>query len=269
MRALICFMVFTCFMAEAWATEIELKLKETKKVVLEDVMAPISLEVLEPHEQKNRKFQAVDLTKVLDKTFGDQWRNEEELLITCADGYQPSLPVKLIRENKAYLAVSREGADFQITNTLQNNEKVNLAPAYLIWDNKHNKTIQSHGAGIWPYQITRLEFVKFKDRFAKMAPAEKSSPAVLEGFLAFRHYCQSCHRINGQGGEKSIELNYPMNITEYYKPEILRKWIDSPQSVRWGTVMPPLNPDAPAREKVLDNLMAYLSAMKTKKIKPE
>ncbi len=262
----------------AWLVSSELALGGTLTVAregmkktyeLEALGKPVDVSVLEPHEQKALTFKALPLDVVLDKTYGPEWRKQEELLFTCADGYQPSIPVALLRDHKAYLAVGMKSGPFSITNHLQNDEKVDLSPAYLIWDNLKDPVIRSHGASVWPYQVVSLEFVTFAAKFAAMAPPERSSPDVIQGFLTFRHSCQSCHRINGQGGEKSIELNYPMNVTEYYKPDFLVKWISNPQSVRYGTLMPPLSTETPDRDHVIKQIIAYLEAMKMKKIPPK
>jgi len=79
----------------------------------------------------------------------------------------------------------------------------------------------------------------------------------------------ACHTINGQGGGKAPELNYPVSVTEYFKPEYLKQWIDSPASLRYNTTMPALAAEIPEREKVIAEIIAYLTAMKdVKRMRP-
>lgn len=252
------------------AVDLDLKPKGPYSLkALQDLVKAQQVTVTEPHEQVSIRFDALPLKDLLDKVYGPSWRKEEEILFTCSDGYKPSLPVQKIVQHSPYIAFAAQDHPFSITNKLQNSEKVELGPYYLIWENQKDKDIALDGASVWPYQLIALEFVRFEDRFAAMAPPAGSKENVKHGFLAFRQYCQSCHRINGQGGDKSLELNYPMNVSEYWKEDLLKRWISDPLSIRWGTAMPPLNPTLKNREKVLDDLIAYLKAMKDKKIKPQ
>ncbi|MGH7799846.1 MAG: c-type cytochrome [Thermodesulfobacteriota bacterium] len=91
---------------------------------------------------------------------------------------------------------------------------------------------------------------------------------VKKGFLGFRQYCLACHTINGEGGGKSVELNYPVSVTEYIKESWLIRWIDSPTSIRFNTTMPRLNPKANNRETIIKDIIAYLNEMKNNKRKP-
>ncbi len=65
--------------------------------------------------------------------------------------------------------------------------------------------------------MTTIDLISFSERFPNMSPPKNSSEKAKKGFLAFHKYCLSCHTINGEGGEKSIELNYPVSVTEYIK----------------------------------------------------
>jgi cytochrome c1 len=52
------------------------------------------------------------------------------------------------------------------------------------------------------------------------------------------------------------------------KEEWLRKWIDDPTSIRFAPRMPPLNPQLPDRERIIDEIVMYLRAMAPHKIEP-
>ena len=101
-----------------------------------------------------------------------------------------------------------------------------------------------------------------------MRKAAPDDPAVQRGFVAFRSHCLTCHSINGQGGAKAPELNYPASVTEYLAPGWLQRWMLDPGSIRHATTMPGLPPELPARDAVATDIERYLQAMATHKQRP-
>ena len=79
----------------------------------------------------------------------------------------------------------------------------------------------------------------------------------------------ACHTINGEGGGKASELNYPVSVVEYIKPEYLTRWIENPASIRYNTLMPALAMEIPNRAMVTQEIIAYLRAMSAAKRKPK
>jgi hypothetical protein len=75
-----------------------------------------------------------------------------------------------------------------------------------------------------------------------LAPPAGASAAAQRGFGAWRVHCQKCHMLNGDGGEIGPELNWPMNVTEYWQPNMLKRWVLDPASMRLPAKMPPINP---------------------------
>jgi mono/diheme cytochrome c family protein len=155
-----------------------------------------------------------------------------------------------------------------MVNTLQNNEKVPLGPLYLIWDNLHSKALLESGASDMPYQIKTIA-LSLETAYPNTLPPSGSSMQVQRGFAHFRKYCISCHTVNGEGGGKAPELNYPASVTEYIKPEYLKRWIEHPQSIRYNTAMPALGQEIPDRDKVADEIILYLKVMSLRKRGPE
>ncbi len=177
--------------------------------------------------------------------------------------------VKKFLSHDAYFAIANEDDEpFTLTNRLQNNEVVALGPLYLVWDNIRSKALLEAGASDMPYQIKRIE-LKFETSFLNMSPPPGSSVQEQRGFAHFRKHCAACHTINGEGGGKAPELNYPASVVEYIRPGYLKRWIESPQSIRYNTTMPGLAEEIPDREKVTEELIAYLKAMSTAKRSPE
>ena len=219
--------------------------------------------VMEPHELRKVEFIGVALDKILDEAFGPEWKQQDELLFTCVDGYQPSIPIQNFTTGRAYLAYGRtDQKDFTVHNKLQNEKKVPLGPFYLIWQKQGNNDVW--GASHWPYQVAKMEFITFKEKFSHLYPKEKTSAKVNRGFVVFRNKCINCHTINGQGGKKGVELNYPASVTEYIKKDWLKKWIRSPRSVRYSSTMS----DFPGSDEELDAVIAYLEAMSRHKMAP-
>lgn len=242
----------------------ELSLEKLKKVI-----QSTTITVFEPNESENIRHKGFPVNNLLTGIYGDKWKETEEILFTCRDGYQKSIPSIEFKEYPSYLVYTNpDKVEFTLINRLQNNQLVDLGPFYLVWDNISHPELQDEGASNWPYQVTTIDLINFRDRFPNMAPPKNSPMNVKNGFLAFRQYCMACHTINGEGGEKSVELNYPVNVTEYFKESWLIKWIDTPTSVRFNTTMPALNPKLKDRETVIKDIIAYLKAMKDNKRKP-
>ncbi len=232
-------------------------------------LAPaVPLKVFEVHEKMESINRAFPARPVFDKVFGKDWEKAQEIVFTSIDGYQPSVPVAKFLAHDAYFAFAYEnGAPFMMTNTLQNNEIVQLGPLYLIWDNINSKALLESGASDMPYQVKGVE-IKFVALFPNMAPPANASVKAQRGFAHFRKYCMACHPINGEGGGKAPELNYPVSVVEYIKPEYLTRWIENPQAIRHNTMMPGLAKEIPNRGKVAEELIAYLKAMSIAKRAP-
>ncbi|SCX20010.1 Cytochrome C oxidase, cbb3-type, subunit III [Nitrosomonas eutropha] len=262
--------------AQADAMDTFIKFKNQDNVVqllkpeeLDTFSRQTILNIFEVHERRERQYKAYPVQPVLDRIFGQGWRAADEIVFSCKDGYQPSIPVAKFLAYDAYLAVaSADGSPFILDNTLQNHEVVELGPVYLVWNNLKFPILLAEGAADMPYQIIGIELATFATRFPGMFPPARVSAEVKRGFLHFRKYCMACHTINGQGGGKAPELNYPISVTEYFKPEYLKRWIDDPASLRYNTTMPALAAEIPEREKVLEEIIAYLTAMQRVKHTP-
>lgn len=228
------------------------------------------VEVFEPYEQTNVAFMALPFEQVLDRAYGTSWRERDAILFTCLDGYEPTIAVRRVLDQRAFLAIDRPGdVGFTILKYEEGEEKrVDLGPFYIIWENIDDARIRNEGDYGWPYEVVGIDLVSFRSRFHEMAPPSNASDQVLAGFEAFVVHCSKCHTINGRGGAIGPELNYPANPTEYMKDEWLRKWIDDPASIRFAPRMPPLNPRLPDRERIIDDIVMYLRAMAPHKIEP-
>ncbi|MGH2096074.1 c-type cytochrome, partial [Enterococcus faecalis] len=83
------------------------------------------------------------------------------------------------------------------------------------------------------------------------------------GYQLFKSYCQTCHSINNIGGKMGPELNFAKSVTEYWKIEDLKAFIQSTESNRNEVKMPNLN----LKAKDVEEIVKYLEYMS--KNKPE
>jgi mono/diheme cytochrome c family protein len=222
-----------------------------------------TVRVFEPYERREVSFVALRFDAVLDALYGAGWREEEELLFTCRDGYQPTVPVARVLAHRAWLAFERAGAPVFAIDKLESgrHQQVSLAPFYLIWENLADAQVRAEGDYGWPYQLVGVELIRARDRFPELAPPGAAPPAAQRGFREFRIHCSRCHPLNGEGGRIGPELNAAGNPAGRRDPAWLRRWIDAPSRIAATARMEPLNPDLPDRDAVIDAIVAYLQAM--------
>lgn len=244
-------------------------LKQFSLEQMKQIVSARELEVYEPNEKEKTTYRVFPMNALLDSVYGESWKKDDEILFTCSDGYQPSLPIARFLKYSSYLAFERSGSsEFTLINKLHNGGKVDLGPFYLVWDNLTVPALKATGAEGWPYQLVSVDLIQFTERFPKMAPPKNAPATAKRGFLVFRQHCLSCHSVNGDGGAKGVELNYPASITEYWKESWLRQWITNPSSVRYGTLMPAFDLAKEGGKSDLDDLLAYLKTMAANKRKP-
>lgn len=223
--------------------------------------------VTDPHEHAAIDLEGVRVTTLFDALLGPGWRQEEEVVATCTDGFHPSIPVHEFLSHDGYIAYARPGApDFAVQE--EPAKRTHVGPFYVVWKRGPS---EDPPEPMWPYQVTALEVTDFATRFAPAIPPPEASPLAHEGFARFRTFCLPCHTVNGAGGAVGPELNYPVSVTEYFAEPILRQWIADPKEVRWNAKMPaPLPPgdDQAARAKTIDAIVGYLKAMAQAKVRP-
>src|SRR5258707_5705502 len=84
--------------------------------------------IYEPHADQNRVYRGFDFQKLLSLVYQDLWKQTEEILFTCSDGYQPSIPVAKFKNYQAYLVYDNKRGPFRINNKFQNKFNVDLKP---------------------------------------------------------------------------------------------------------------------------------------------
>ncbi len=222
-----------------------------------------TVRVFEPYEGREMGFSALRLDRVLDSVYGVSWRVEEELLFTCRDGYQPTIPVQRVLSHRAWLAFERTDQEGFTIHKRESGEikQVELGPFYLVWENLADAVVRQEADYGWPYQLVGIDLIRRLDRFPRMAPPPDASAQVLDGFAAYRVHCSKCHKLNGEGGSLGPELNAAVSPLKVRDPTWLRTWIENPSRIRPDARMPPLNPSLPDRARTVDEILAYLEAM--------
>jgi cytochrome c2 len=230
---------------------------------LEKAAAAQSVRVFEPYEQREIPMRALPFDRVLDAVYGNAWRSAEELLFTCLDGYQPTVPVARVLEHHAFLAFARDDAPKFTLRKLESGrwQEIPAGPFYLVWENLSDTQVRREGDYAWPYQLTGVELIRARDHFPHMAPPADASPTVQQGFAAFRIHCSRCHTVNGDGGKIGPELNRVEAPAGRRDAKWLHDWIDDPSRLSPGTRMERLNPALANREPVIASIIAYLQAM--------
>src|SRR4051812_44478896 len=99
MKRIVVLSLFFLFSPAPGASEMTFKVfgKEIKKTNLEELKSkipPVEINLLEGHEENKRVcYRALSLKKVLEWAYGNELSKGEEVLFTCLDGYQPSVPL--------------------------------------------------------------------------------------------------------------------------------------------------------------------------------
>lgn len=275
--SLICSLVLTTASFASPTPTIEFRYhgEKVKTLSLEELQALLPKETVrvhDIHEQKPIDFHGFPLRQLIDSVY-DAKNDWDEVVVTCRDGYEPSLDRSYFNNYTGYLAFGRaDQPGLELIDARRNNEKIDATPFYFVWDNLKNPKLNDEPGSLWSYQVVAIDLVSAVEKYPNMSPPQGASDQVMLGFKSFRKYCFSCHTINGEGGNLGPELNSPINSTEKIKEEWLRQWIEDPFVLYPNVKMTPLKwmvKDEKERKKVLDAIIAYLKVMTGKKISPQ
>lgn len=236
---------------------------ERSLAALRATAVPATVRVFEPYEGREVSFGALPFVALLDHVYGEDWRAEEEILFTCSDGYQPTVPVQRVLDHTAWLAFERRDQQGFTIRKRESGESrtVELGPFYLVWENLDDARVRQEADYGWPYQLVAVDLIRARERFPGLAPPADAAPAVRAGFQAFRVHCSKCHQLNGEGGSIGPPLMAAASPLAQRDPDWLRAWIEDPASIQPTARMPALNPALPDRARTVDEILAYLAAM--------
>lgn len=233
------------------ALQQEGKLKNTHLVTVQD----------DPVYHSIKRYQAVALSKLLSSYTAIKTIDPKnyQIVFECEDGYKPMMPLQKIMDSKAYVAVSDiDAPKGQLwSEIIKDGHEMKAAPFYLIYEAvPANETDYK-----WPYNLVKIQLVNNSLNIALIAP--KDDPKAQAGFDLFDKNCVTCHAINKIGGTMGPELNYPKSVTEYWKKDQLKKFIQHPASFRNDVKMPTLTNITP---RDIDQIFYYLEYMSYHKI---
>ena len=249
------------------AQEIEIVApKINVKITLKEMSAKLPsyvVKVDDPVYKKPKEFDAFLLSDLLKLAGINTGAKEvgDELVLTSQDGYAPTVGMGVLMVHKSYLAYQNHGTPGRFELLAQGKSTISPWPFYLIWEEGKSSKEDLP----WPYQLVKIEVVDFAQKCPLLVPQKSSrASAEMRGFALFKGQCLRCHSINRQGGDLGPELNIPKNVTEYWPPSTIRAFIQNPERFRLKSKMPSFDKFTP---KELDELMAYLTAMKAYKAK--
>ena len=208
-------------------------------------------------------YRLVDVLRKFFPKLGEQRKAGEQLVLRAADGYAPTMSLERALKGKGVIAIrdlSRPKSD-PWAALRQGKKMISPAPYYLVWPGVDPKD----PAYKWPYQLVEIDIVPAAAVFGAARPGAKATrrKRVRHGFALFAENCISCHSVNLVGGTLGPELNVPRNVTEYWAPSHLRRFIRNASSYRARSKMPPF-PDLSRRD--VDDLLTYLAAKGKEKI---
>lgn len=230
-----------------------------------DGMTPVTITVIEPGQSQSLKpveatYRGYPAAPILDQLLGTAWRAPGVLVsFEAKDGYLSMIPAQRLLQYPAYLVYANaEGRDF-IIEVPPLNERVSLAPWYLVWDNVLHPELRTDDGTGWPYQVMRVGIVdqaRLSKLFPPMLPQRYKQGAELT-----QKYCLSCHQVNGIGGKKR-----PLDLAQWATGQSFASfaaWILDPSGKNPLTAMPALATERPAAERQLmaRQIYGYLRAM--------
>jgi len=213
----------------------------------------------DPVYHKNKRFDALPLKDIFEKYSLIKRMNAADLKVVfeCEDGYKPEMPLEKLLSAKAYLAVSDtdapKGRAWEIL--MKNGKETKMEPFYVVYEGVSADDI----AYKWPYNLVKIHFAPLHENDAALQPKDE---AALAGYELFKNRCQTCHSINKIGGKMGPELNYPKSVTEYWKTDDLKAFIQNPAAYRNEVKMPNLG----IKPEEATEIVKYLSYMSEHKM---
>lgn len=223
---------------------------------LEKKLSVLTVTIDDPVYKAKKTFDGFKLEDVL--ALAGNLSGVDEIIFAAKDGYSPTLALDKVKSKRGVIAFQEHGTKYKFANVRQGKALISPTPFYLVWIDSVGKEYP------WSYQLVKIEFVSFEQRFPKLYPRGfKADSDVMKGFTHFKGLCLRCHSMNLEGGDLGPELNVPKNITEYWDRDVLHSFIKNPASFRARSKMPAF--DGVLSSEQIDQVIEYLGAMKKNK----
>lgn len=220
----------------------------------------VALTVRPPVLGKPLAVRAIPLPKLL-KGLGAT--GDDQLEVTCADGFVASLPATLVLNERtdrarAFLAIEDRAKPWP--KIAEGSQRIDPGPFYVVWIAPERSGITSEQ---WPFQVVAFSMKRtVMEELPQLRPvaSEPSNGPARRGLKVFVTSCLPCHRLNGSGkSDIGPDLNVPRGPTEYFSDEVLRAFVRDPQSLhRWPNARMPAFPSDSLSDADLGDLLAYL-----------
>lgn len=212
------------------------------------------LAFFDPEYGKPKRYRGFALASVLDLAFGKGWQGQDytEMIFSALDGYASVSTLEKLGEPGGYIVF--QDVEHPGWEPVGRNQ-ANPGPFYLVWTRPEQSTQHAYP---WPWQLAKIELLRFQDRYPEVYPAgvDKAAPAHA-GFLTFKERCMRCHAMNQQGGKVGPDLNAPQSVVEYRSPAMLKAFIRQPSQFRYSHM-----PDhTDLSDADLEDLLAYFGHM--------
>jgi mono/diheme cytochrome c family protein len=209
--------------------------------------------------QREMHYRAVPFTSLL-----PQVAQMESVQFIALDGFVANIAGSVLGgKGQAYIAVEPKQGDWPPLDPKNPNKTASAGPFYLVWLSPEKAKI---GSEQWPYQIGKISMAApLQVRFPQLLPKTGTAnyQMALRGMRVYLANCAVCHKMNG-GGDAQIgpDLNLPMNPTEYFQEQALRKLVRHPSAVRsWPQSQMPGFDEKTVSESQLNELLFYFKAM--------
>jgi mono/diheme cytochrome c family protein len=215
----------------------------------------------DPEYGRDKIYRAVPLAPALGAAFEAEPTAlaREHFVLRALDGYTVSAEGAHLLEPGGFIAVAdAEVAGWEPVGPA----RASPGPYYIVWREPSQRDGKKYPR---PWQLASIEIAAFEAIFPHTIPAgEREGSPARRGFALFRADCLRCHAVNQEGGRVGPDLNVPQNILEYRPEPQIRAFIRDPRTFRYSSM--PAHPDL--RERDLDDIVAYLRAMKARKHDP-
>jgi mono/diheme cytochrome c family protein len=182
---------------------------------------------------------------------------EDYVQARAVDNFSVAIPARLLMSADALVAIEDPARPWP--KHVKGAGTYDLGPYYLVWPQG-----QKVSSEYWAYRLAALVVVDNPTRrwpqLAVGADIPADSP-IRSGLDRFVEVCLACHRFAGAGeGTQGPDLGKPMNPVDYFRPEMLRKLLRDPQSVRtWpDRRMPGFSPET-LSDGDIDAIVAWLA----------
>ncbi len=211
------------------------------------------------YEDQQMTYRAIPMAALLE---GLAVPEGSELGYQTQDGFSSGVQAPLVMnldpgKSIAYLAV--EPPDQPWPNF--EGRTYGAGPFYLIWLNPELSEI---GREEWPFQVSSFTVRPSTEALYPDLVPDKKNQALYRGYKSFVQNCFPCHTLDGHGaGKLGPDLNVPMNPTDYFELDVLKKLIRDPRSVRtWADMKMAGFDEKELPDPELEELIGYLRSRK-------